>query len=127
VIEAVLGYLRLLSGCDVEQIDIEVAVSVVSPNDIIFGDRGIGVIERTTGYGYIGQYLEVEHLDVRIVGSFPVIGPDHSSFADRRLHLDAAWSKSDICTGLDIIEIDVRVVVEVGDVAAIDPGIGLYA
>ena len=84
------------------------------------------MIEWTSSYGHIGQHLKVEHLNIWIISSPPIVGPDDPSIADGRFHLDASRGNGEIRTRLDIIEIDVRVVVEISDVAAMNPGIGLH-
>ena len=85
------------------------------------------MVERSIGYGYVGQHLEVVHLNIRILWPSPVIRPDDAPVADGRFHLDGSRCQGKICARLDVVEIDIRAVVQIGNVIAINLRVRLLA
>jgi len=127
VVYLVIGYGQLFLLCDIVKINIVVAVAVVRPDYAALRERGIGLIVGAISYGDVGQYLEVEHINIRVSCPLAVIRPDNAPLSDIRLHLDAAGSKELLIPGVDIIEDDVRYIAQEDNRLAIDARIGLNA
>ena len=85
------------------------------------------MVKRSTGYGDVGQHLEVVHLNIRILWPFPVIRPDDASIANGRFHLDGSRRQGEIGSCLDVVEIDIRAVVQIGNEFAVNLRVRLLA
>ena len=127
VVKTVTGYVPFFIGSAVVQINVIVSVPVICPDDVVPCDRGIGVVERSIGYGNIGQHFKVVHLNIRILWTFPVIRPDDAPIADSRFHLDVSRCQGRISACLDVVEIYIRAVVQIGNEFAINLRVRLLA